>query len=246
MIKSKVKINHFSTVELNESRLSRDSSPDSLWLLLDLTSDSDSDPQDSDSESGPMDSDSHLVDSDSGLMDSDLDCGLADSDSLLDSRVRTHSNTVLPYVKSTALAQKFQKCNPFFKCDTWFWREWSDLKGQMLVFRLYKVKQIELLQILWKSQQIVCLSLGIQTMNSLHYLRCLLNMLLDQNVTGHGWQSTFLACLNLRFKKNKGLFALLAWKLGGSVKSIFLLLLLLFFLISMLKKCIINHIVFCI
>ena len=50
---------------------------------------------DSDSDSGQMDSDSHLMDSDSGLMDSDSDSdsGLVDSDSLLDSRVRTHSNT---------------------------------------------------------------------------------------------------------------------------------------------------------
>ena len=48
---------------------------------------------DSDSDSGPLDSDSHLMDLDSGLMDSDSDSGLVDSDSLLDSRVRTHSNT---------------------------------------------------------------------------------------------------------------------------------------------------------
>ena len=48
---------------------------------------------DSDSDSDPMDSDSHLMDSDSGLMDSDSDSGFVDLDSLLDSRVRTHSNT---------------------------------------------------------------------------------------------------------------------------------------------------------
>ena len=49
---------------------------------------------DSDSDSGPMDLDSHLMDLDSGLMDSDLDSGLVDSDSLLESRVQTHYNTV--------------------------------------------------------------------------------------------------------------------------------------------------------
>ena len=95
MIKSRVKIKHFSIVGLMSPGLSPDSSPDSLWPLLD--SDSDSDPLDSDSVSGPMDSDSDSgpMDSDSGLMDLDSVSGLVDSDS----RVRTHSNTELLFMK---------------------------------------------------------------------------------------------------------------------------------------------------
>ena len=91
--KSRVKTKHFSTVGLVSPGWIGTRSPNSLWPLLDLDSDSDSGLMDLDSysDSGPMDSDSHLMDSDSGLMDSDSDSdsGLVDSDS----RVWIHSNT---------------------------------------------------------------------------------------------------------------------------------------------------------
>ena len=59
------------------------------------------------------------------------------------------------------------------------------VKGQRLVFRLYRVQKIKLLRFSWKWWHIVLLPIGIQKKNSLHYLQCLLHMFLDQNVTGH-------------------------------------------------------------
>ena len=44
---------------------------------------------------------------------------------------------------------------------------------------------VKLLRFSWKWWHIVLLPIGIQKKNSLHYLRCLLHMFLDQNVTGH-------------------------------------------------------------
>ena len=57
------------------------------------------------------------------------------------------------------------------------------VKGQRLVFRLYRGQKIKLLRFSWKRWHIV--PIAIQTKNSLHYLQCLLHMFLDQNVTGH-------------------------------------------------------------
>ena len=59
------------------------------------------------------------------------------------------------------------------------------VKGQRLVFKLYRGQKIKLLRFSWKWWHIVRLPRGIQKKNSLHYLRCLLHMFLDQNVTGH-------------------------------------------------------------
>ena len=112
MIKSKVKIKHFSIVGLMSPGWVRTQVrthsnfcwtrglglgllPTGLGLGFGLLSNG----LDSDWDSGPVDSDSHLMDSDSDLMDSDSDSdsGLVDSDSLPDSRVRTHSNTAKEY-----------------------------------------------------------------------------------------------------------------------------------------------------
>ena len=59
------------------------------------------------------------------------------------------------------------------------------VKGQRLVFRLYRGQKIKLLRFSWKWWHIVLLPIRIQKKNSLHYLQCLLHMFLDQNVTGH-------------------------------------------------------------
>ena len=59
------------------------------------------------------------------------------------------------------------------------------VKGQRLVFILYRGQKIKLLRFSWKWWHIVRLPIGIQKKNSLHYLQCLLHMFLDQNVTGH-------------------------------------------------------------
>ena len=59
------------------------------------------------------------------------------------------------------------------------------VKGQRLVFRLYRGQKTKLLRFSWKWWHIVRLPRGIQKKNSLHYLQRLLHMFFDQNVTGH-------------------------------------------------------------
>ena len=87
------------------------------------------------------------------------------------------------------------------------------VKGQRLVFRLYRGRKIKL-RFSWKWWHIVLLPIGIQKKNSLHYLQCLLHMFLDQNVTGHhsaNGNKPFLQCISVtqHFRKYKVFFFLI-------------------------------------
>ena len=96
IIKSWVRTKLFSSVDSRVQVESGLSSLDSLWFLLD-----------SDSDSGPIDSDSHLIVSD-----------LADSDSLMDSRDRIHSNTGFCLFLRLAYVSTFPHFFSFNMC-TW-------------------------------------------------------------------------------------------------------------------------------